>query len=120
MENTVQLKGHIVSVSKPHEYQEGKSVQDFRLRTDEAYPTVIELSMYNNQIKKFGDMIEEGNQIAVKFNIKGREYNERIYHSLVPWSVEVLSEIDIDEDKKRIEEKAKDDNVVEDDEDVPF
>ena len=49
--------------------------------------------------------------MLIKFNVKGREYNERVYHTLQPWSIEVLKELETKEDEEENDF---------DDEDVPF
>ena len=105
-------RGHIVSVSEVNEYKPGQKVLDFRLRTDEAYPQVLEFTLYNKGIELHSDKIEEGNQVVLNYNLKGREYNDRIYHSLHPWSIRVI---------KAMEPvaTAEPENDF-DDEDVPF
>lgn len=109
--NITQVHGHIVSISEPKKYGDDKILINFRVRTEESYPTVLEFTLYEKGIEKIGDKVSEGNEVVVKFNIKGREYNDNIYHSLVPWSIEVLklggSDVEV----------ARDPDL---DEDVPF
>ena len=86
---------------------------DFRLRTDESYPQVIEFTLYDKGIDKLGDKIEEGSQVFIKYNVKGREWNERYYHTLQPCSIEVLKELEKEPEEPEVESDL-------DDEDVPF
>ena len=116
MEDTLEISsvthGHVVSVSDINEYRPGKKVMDFRLRTEEKFPQVIEFTLYDKGIENHKDKIEVGNELAIKFNVKGREYNDRIYHSLAPWSVELIKEMEVPSS-----EPAEEDPL---DEDVPF
>ena len=107
-----QTKGHIVSVSDVNEYKPGKRVLDFRLRTDESYPQVLEFTLYDKGIDKLGDKIEEGSQVFIKYNVKGREWNERYYHTLQPWSMRVIETI--------ADPEPEVEHDVDLDEDVPF
>jgi len=111
--NITQVHGHIESIGKPKTYGDGKKLISFRLRTKETYPTTLEFTLYEKGIQKLGDKIWEGNEVIVKFNLKGREYNDNIYHSLVPWSIEVVE----GHECKREAENVSDPDL---DEDVPF
>ena len=104
-------KGHILFVGEEKEYKPKKHVLNFRLRTDESYPQILEFTLYDKGIEKLKSRISEGDQVLIKFNVKGREYNERVYHTLQPWSIEVLKELETKEDEEENDF---------DDEDVPF
>jgi hypothetical protein len=113
MEITNITKGEVITKSEKKEYSSGKFLQTFRLRTDEAYPTMLEFTMYDKGIADLSEKIEVGSVLIVKFNVKGRDYNDRLYFTLQPWSVEVL------EGQETKEETTHDDSgLVE--EDNPF
>jgi hypothetical protein len=111
--NITQVHGHIESIGKPKIYGDGKKLINFRLKTQESYPTILEFTLYEKGIQKLGDKIWEGNEVIIKFNLKGREYNDNIYHSLVPWSIEVME----GQESKKEAEDVSDPDL---DEDVPF
>jgi hypothetical protein len=104
------------------EYSNDKFVQNFRFRTSEEYPQELEFTLYNKGIEKFKEYIKEGAVASIRFNIKSREYNERIYFSLVPWFIEIVEGNDdeaFEEEESQTEET--DSGLVDDTEDdVPF
>jgi hypothetical protein len=111
--NASTAKGVVVSISPKREYRPGSNLLEFRLRTDDAYPQVIEFVIYDKGISKFEDKIAEGNTLGIRFNIKAREYNDNFYYSLVPWSVELLQVLAV-----ASSDEPKEDEV--DESDVPF
>lgn len=114
MEIVNTTKGEIITKSEPKEYKAGKFLQTFTLRTDEAYPTMLEFTLYDKGIAELSEKINEGSTIAIKFNVRGREYNERIYFTLQPWNIEVLN------DSASEESTAQVNSPQVEDEDNPF
>jgi hypothetical protein len=104
-------EGTVKSVSQINEYKPGKRLLNFKLLTDDQYPQMYEFTMYDNAIDKHLNKIIESARLKVQFNIKSREYNERLYFSLVPWSIEVLN---------AVEPEVNQDMDIDIDEDVPF
>jgi len=97
------VHGHIVSVEEPIKYGGDKNLVKFRVRTEEQFPSVLEFTLFDKGIEKLGQHVDEGNEVLIKFNLKGKEFKEKIYHQLVPWSIEVLSHpaqdhVGVDED----------------------
>lgn len=111
--NITQVHGHIESIGELKTYGDGKKLINFRLKTQESYPTLLEFTLYEKGLQKLGDKIWEGNEVIIKFNLKGREFKDNIYHSLVPWSIEVVE----GQESKRDAESSDDPDL---DEDVPF
>ena len=108
---TTIVHGHIVSVEEPIQYGNNKNLVKFRVRTEEQFPSVIEFTLFDKGIEKLGMHIDEGNEVLIKFNLKGKEYKDNIYHQLIPWSIEVLSSV-------VVQDNAQVDHDLE--EDVPF
>jgi len=104
-------EGTVKSVSQINEYKPGKRLLNFKLLTDDQYPQMYEFTMYDNAIDKHLNKIIESAKLKIQFNIKSREYNERLYFSLVPWSIEVLDSV---------EPEVNQDIDIDIDEDVPF
>jgi hypothetical protein len=104
-------EGTVNTVSAINEYKPGKRLLNFRLLTDDEYPQMYEFTMYDKAIDKHLNKIIQGAKLKVQFNIKSREYNERLYFSLVPWSIESLSAVEPEVSQ------AVDSDI---DEDVPF
>ena len=102
------------------EYAPDKNVMNFRFRTSEEYPQELEFTLYDKGIEKFKNFIKEGAVANIRFNIKSREYNERLYFSLVPWFVDIVENNEnFEEEESQID--ASDNDSVDDTEDeVPF
>ena len=113
IKNANSAKGVVVSVSPKREWRPGDNLLEFRLRTDEAYPQVLEFVIYDKGISKFEDKIAEGNTLGIRFNIKPREYNGNYYFTLVPWSIELLEVLAV-----ASAEEPSEDEI--DEADVPF
>jgi hypothetical protein len=110
----------VVTGCTTREYGDGKELMNFRLRTSENYPQELEFTMYDGQIKKFKGYINDGAVLNIKFNLKAREYNERIYFTLQPWWMEEVKSEKPTDDENFEEEKSQVDGGLEDEEDVPF
>lgn len=104
-------EGTVDSVSEVNQYKPGKRLLNFRVLTDDQYPVMYEYTLFDNAIDKHIDKIIKGVKLKIQFNIKSREFNERIYYSLVPWAIEMLQS-----EKPAIIEDDNQDM----DEDVPF
>lgn len=106
-------EGTVNEVSDINEYKPGKKLLNFRLKTDDEYSTMLEFTIFNDKIDKHLPKLVEGNKLKVQYNIKGNDYNGRIYHSLTPWSIELLN-------GNELEPQVKQDVNRDLDEDVPF
>lgn len=104
-------EGTIESVSDVINYgSAGKRLINFRLKTHDEYSTMLEFTLFNDKIDKHMAKLAVGNKLKVQYNVKGKEFNERIYHTLNAWAIELLSgneaevanqsndDFDIDED----------------------
>lgn len=121
MEIVNNTKGQVVEKPEIKEYTQGKYLQTFVLRTEEAYPRMLEFTLFQKGIDAHGDKINEGTPLAIKFNIDSRDHNGRYYYTLKPWSIEVLNDqaSESQESGVTIEENNSDQDALED-EDNPF
>ena len=118
MDITNITKGEILTISDQNEYKPGQFNQTFTLRTDEAYPTILEFTMFNKAIDGFGSKLAVGLKFGIKFNVKGREYNGRYYFTLQPWSVELLDKPSFEEGTEEVMPEPEADALP--DEENPF
>lgn len=110
-------EGTVDSVSEINEYKPGKRLLTFRLKTKDEYPTMLEFTIFNDKIDKHADKLSAGNDLKVQFNVVGREFNGRIYHSLSPWAIELLGADEVFSTLSKVAEQTADPDL---DEDVPF
>ena len=63
--------------------------REFVITTAEQYPSDVKFSALKEKSDQLNG-IAEGDQISVKFDIKGREYNDRYYVDLNAWRIEKM------------------------------
>jgi len=59
-----------------------------RVDTDGKFPQVVEVQFSQANVDKL-DPIREGQEVEVEFNLRGREYNGKVYNSLSGWKIAV-------------------------------
>ena len=63
--------------------------REFVLTTAEQYPSDVKFSALKEKSDQLSQ-IKEGDQVLVKFDVRGREYNDRYYVDLNAWRVEKM------------------------------
>ena len=63
--------------------------REFVVTTAEQYPSDVKFSALKEKSDQLGQ-IKEGDQVLVKFDVRGREYNDRYYVDLNAWRVEKM------------------------------
>jgi hypothetical protein len=90
-------KGEIQTVG-----QKGFQKREFVIELDDAkYPQKVKFSLLSEDYTKLIDEYAEGEKIAVDFNLKGNEWNGKLYNDLVAWRIEAVSL------EKRLEKVSK-------------
>jgi single-strand DNA-binding protein len=63
--------------------------REFVITTAEQYPSDVKFSALKEKSDQLSN-IKEGDQVMVKFDVRGREYNDRYYVDLNAWRVEKM------------------------------
>ncbi len=63
--------------------------REFVITTAEQYPSDVKFSALKEKSDQLNG-ITEGDQVNVKFDVKGREYNDRYYVDLNAWRIEKM------------------------------
>ena len=63
--------------------------REFVITTAEQYPSDVKFSALKEKSEQLNG-IQEGDQVTVKFDVRGREYNDRYYVDLNAWRVEKM------------------------------
>ena len=63
--------------------------REFVITTAEQYPSDVKFSALKEKSDQLSQ-IKEGDQVLVKFDVRGREYNDRYYVDLNAWRVEKM------------------------------
>lgn len=87
------INGRVIQVL-PEQSGEGKNgtwkKQDFVLETDSQYPKKICFTVWGDKINS--QLMQEGNQLNVSFDVESREYNGRWYTDVKAWKIEPAGE----------------------------
>lgn len=81
------VKGKIKSVGNTEQKSAKFSIRTFVLELEGKYPELVEFQLINNNTLLI-DPFSAGDEIDAHFNLKGREYNGRVYNSLQVWKIE--------------------------------
>jgi len=108
MKHTV--KGTITKIGERKELSNGATVLDYLVNhvSENGWETPFKIEMYSKPEKiehmdSFLKYNKVGDSVEVEFDIKGREYEGRVFNSLSHWSCKQL------EDLVPVPEKAEDD-----------
>ena len=63
--------------------------REFVITTAEQYPSDVKFSALKEKSDQLNG-ITEGDRVNVKFDVKGREYNDRYYVDLNAWRIEKM------------------------------
>ena len=87
------INGRVIQVL-PEQSGEGKNgtwrKQDFVIETESQYPKKICFTVWGDKIDS--QMMQEGNQLNVSFDIESREYNGRWYTDVKAWKMEMAGD----------------------------
>lgn len=61
--------------------------RDFVVTTEGEYPTDVKFTAFKERTEQL-EGLKPGDKVVVKFDVKGREYNDRYYVDLNAWRVE--------------------------------
>ena len=82
-----ELKGKIKVLFEQQDFASGFYKRDFVITTNEQYPQDIKLSALKERVEQLNGM-SEGDNVLVKFDLRGREYNGNYYVDLNAWRIE--------------------------------
>jgi len=112
------ITGKIKSVGSTEQKSAKFAVRTFVVELDGKYPELIEFQLVNNNTLII-DPFKAGDDVDVHFNLKGREYNGRVYNSLQAWKIEGESKINNNETTPT-ETTPQTTNQNKEDGDLPF
>lgn len=82
-----ELKGKVKILFEQQDFPTGFYKRDFVITTNEQYPQDIKLSALKERVEQLNGL-SEGDEILVKFDLRGREYNGNYYVDLNAWRIE--------------------------------
>ncbi len=85
-----EIKGKIYRIFPVEKKTESFQTRDLVLETQENYPQLIRFQMVQDNCAQL-DNLQEGIEVNVKFDLKGREWNGKFITNLQAWKVEAVS-----------------------------
>jgi single-strand DNA-binding protein len=82
-----EIKGKIKVLFERQDFPSGFYKRDFVITTNEQYPQDIKMAALKEKVDQLNGMTE-GDEIQVKFDLRGREYNGNYYVDLNAWRIE--------------------------------
>ena len=82
-----ELKGKIKVLFDQQDFPSGFYKRDFVITTNEQYPQDIKFGALKERVDQLNGLVE-GDEITVKFDVRGREYNGNYYVDLNAWRIE--------------------------------
>ena len=88
-----ELTGKLKLVQEPQTFASGFTKQEFVITDDgnEKYPQEIAFQIVQDKVGSL-DSFNEGDVVAVTFDIRGREHNGRYFNNLQAWRVERMGD----------------------------
>jgi len=81
-----ELEGKVKEVSDEQTFGSGFRKKEFVVTTSEKYPQDIKFECVQDKITQL-DGVNAGNQVKVKFDLRGREWNGKYFVNLSAWQV---------------------------------
>jgi len=82
-----EVKGKIKVLFDQQDFPSGFYKRDFVVTTNEQYPQDIKFGALKERVEQLNGL-GEGDEVTVKFDIRGREYNGNYYVDLNAWRIE--------------------------------
>jgi single-strand DNA-binding protein len=83
---TYEMTGTVKLVMESQTFASGFCKREFVLVTGDKYPQEIKFECMKDKTALL-DNVRPGDEVVVKFDIQGREYNGKYFVSLVAWGV---------------------------------
>ena len=85
-----QLIGRISTIFPEREIgARGFSIKEFVVETDEKYPQPVKIQVPKDKISLL-EGFKEGDEVAVSFNVKGKEHKGNFFVNLSAWRIDHL------------------------------
>lgn len=82
-----EMKGTVKRIWDTQTFDSGFYKRDFVITTQDQYPSDVKFAALKEKSEQL-ESVNVGDLIVVKFDVKGREYNDRYYVDLNAWRIE--------------------------------
>lgn len=84
--NSYEVTGAIKMIADQQTFPSGFTKREFVVTTEEDYPQSLKIECIKDRCSLL-DGLKEGDRVAVRFNIRGSEYNGRYFVNLQAWRI---------------------------------
>ena len=88
----LKINGTIKLINELQTWDSGFSKREFVVTTQEQYPQDVKFEVVKDKAADFEKYNKVGDNVDVKFNVRGNEYNGKYYVNLQAWHVAKGSE----------------------------
>lgn len=115
-----ELKGKLHKVFPTESKTDTFQAREFVVETQENYPQLIKFQLTQDKCSLI-DSYNEGEEINVHFDLRGREWNEKYFTNLQAWKLDKVSADDSEAAEASSSDMPVDGfSIEEDDNDLPF
>jgi hypothetical protein len=82
-----EMKGKVKKIFDQQDFPSGFYKRDFVITTEDQYPQDVKFTAVKERTEQIA-RLGEGDEVLVKFDIRGREYNGNFYVDLNAWRIE--------------------------------
>ena len=84
----LQLTGTIKQIGELQTFDSGFKKREFVITTDDTYPQDVAFEVVKDKAETFDQYQGVGDNVTVKFNVRGNEYNGKYYVNLQAWYID--------------------------------
>jgi hypothetical protein len=88
----LKLNGTIKMIGEVQNFDSGFVKREFVITTKEQYPQDVKFEVVKEKATDFEKYNKVGDNVDVKFNVRGNEYSGKYYVSLQAWHVAKVTE----------------------------
>jgi hypothetical protein len=114
------LTGKVKLIMDPKTFGSGFTVREFVVTVEDGkYPQDICLQFVQDKVSLL-DSVQEGQDVTVSFDIRGREHNGRYFNNLQAWKIEAGAAAPAGDDKPPVSDSDVPADFDEYEDDIPF
>ena len=83
----LKLSGTIKVIGELQTFDSGFVKREFVITTKETYPQDVKFELVKEKAEKFEEFNKVGDEVDVKFNVRGNFYQEKYYVNLQAWYI---------------------------------
>lgn len=106
----LKITGTIKTIGEKQEFDSGFYKRELIIETGGEYPQLVKFEVTKERSDKLTEYNKEGDLVTVKFDIRGNEYNSKIYNNLNAWRIEKAVAFEgVKQEEPTVEELANED-----------